>query len=148
MAKLRTSRGSTRRPWTNFGLVLQNASTPRQMAACTACRANPLYNDSLVDRRTDHVFLRGLTLDDVASMDLAYNDRNVVVTPSAATRGQSLVPVLDHRIRPAGAGAAGALSRPPGAPRAAQGPQQRKPTLSLLLPRGSGCWPRSSSPSG
>jgi endonuclease/exonuclease/phosphatase family metal-dependent hydrolase len=79
-----------------FGLLLQNASTPQQMAVCTACRANPLYNDSLLDRRTDHVFLRGLTLDDVASMDLAYNANNVVVTPSAATRGESLVPISDH----------------------------------------------------
>jgi hypothetical protein len=75
--------------------LLVSASSPADDARCTACKANPLYDDSYFDRRPDHVFLRGFDLQDVASMSVVYDALTVTVKPTASSKGRSLVPVSD-----------------------------------------------------
>jgi hypothetical protein len=76
--------------------LLVSASTAEEDRVCTACRDNALYDDSLFDRRVDHVYLRGLQREDVVSLSRVYDEPIVQVTPNAASKGRDHVPLSDN----------------------------------------------------
>lgn len=73
-----------------------SASSPEKDRECTACKSNPLYDDSFRDRRVEHVFLRGFVGSDVVSLERVYDEATVTVAPNGASKGKPLVPLSDH----------------------------------------------------
>lgn len=71
-------------------------AVPRDFTGCTACLANPLFDDAYVDRRPDQVFLLGLDRSRVVDVTVTNQAPIVPVTPGPRSKGQALVPISDH----------------------------------------------------
>lgn len=71
-------------------------AVPRDYPACTACLANPLFDDTFVDRRTDHVFLLGMNRDNVTGVSITNQEPVVPVEAGPRSKGKSIVPISDH----------------------------------------------------
>ena len=71
-------------------------AVPATFPGCTACLANPLFDDTYVDRRTDHVFLLGLDKSNVVDVAITNTEPVVPVEPGPRSKGKAIVPISDH----------------------------------------------------
>lgn len=71
-------------------------AVPRLLTECTACLANPLFDDTYVDRRPDQIFLLGLDRDRVTDVTVTNQSPVVPVAAGPRSKGKSQVPISDH----------------------------------------------------